>query len=61
MSQHSVDTASHSISPLATTHRRALRHELTASQPPKCHTSIDTGEKTFPKATANEKRERVPD
>lgn len=33
----------------------------TDSQPPKCHTSIDTGEKTYPKAAANEKRERVPD
>jgi len=36
----------------------ALRSD---SQPPKCHTSIDTGEKTYPKAAANEKRERVPD
>jgi len=62
MSQHSVATASHSISPLATRHGTPTgTAPRTDSQPPKYHTSIDTGEKTYPTAAANEKRERVPD
>ena len=58
MSQHSDVTVSHNI---ATAHfaTHTATEPRSDSQPPKCHTSIDTDEKTCPKAATNQKRVRV--